>query len=282
MKLLYVVLTLILLLSLASAVNIQSGAIVQNSQNNTGIQATIQTMPQNVSVQEESAWIGETLTDNSFLQVGYMIPNQTGFSAHETCFTDNSSEGTVSIVKGQPMLFWEWFDKYEDTCEYLVQYPLDKNTYHTYAIKSIGSEWYLTVDNITIGMVKENASTAKVSSIVFEEVSVKENVSDSFALNNITQVNFTHTYSYRYNGTISNGSLIPYSSGIIKPVYGPQIDGNRMQIEDKIPQQAQVNVIQSPMEQSNTKQSILPTIIGLSIVCAGLIVSLYIGMRMAR
>ncbi len=85
----------------------QSGVTAQqNTSYNQGTSAEIQVnYNQNVSVGSFGFWAGETLSNNAFVQVGYIIENASGnYSYREGC-----SSCVIYLEKDQPAWFWEYF-----------------------------------------------------------------------------------------------------------------------------------------------------------------------------
>jgi hypothetical protein len=84
----------------------QSGARGSNNAAfNNGGSITIQTIYQNATDGSLGFWLGESLSNGAFIQVGYEIPNATGY--YSTSCTNSSLD--VYLKAGSPAWFWEYF-----------------------------------------------------------------------------------------------------------------------------------------------------------------------------
>lgn len=85
---------------LQSGVNAQ-----QNLTYNQGASADIQlNYNQNISYGSFGFWIGETLSNDAFLQLGYILENQSGNYSYGSC-----ESCVIYLNKDQPAWFWEYF-----------------------------------------------------------------------------------------------------------------------------------------------------------------------------
>ncbi len=160
MKALYA--TLITLLSIALCVGIpsaqywfQSGAVgTYNSSQNSGAAVTIETVYQNTSVGSFGFWVGETLSNGAFVQVGYEVENQSGY--YPTDCNLNGCNGSVYISAGIPTWFWEYFPSNYNGSSFLGGIgPNDSagqnGSFNTYSMNSSGDVWSFYFNGQKIG-----------------------------------------------------------------------------------------------------------------------------------
>ena len=167
---------LLLLLPLASAQYwFQSGVRAgTGSYFNHGAKVTIQTVSnQSISRGSMAFWTGETLADGSFLQVGYLIPNESGY--YPTNCTINGCASRTYISKGAPEWFYEYFS---GTANHTFTGNIGPNdsagpngSIHTYGFFSSGDKWSFFMDGKVLGSVLlgSNNSGSNVAS-AFAEV----------------------------------------------------------------------------------------------------------------
>lgn len=146
----------------------QSGADGSSlASNNQGASVTIQTIYQNASVGSLGFWVGETLSNGAFIQIGYEIVSTSG-DYPQSCgpgVGGSSCSGSTYIKAGVPTWFWEYFPaRYNGGAFYG---GIGENgsvglngSYHTYSFKSVGNTWLLYVDNIQVGSVDLGTSTS--------------------------------------------------------------------------------------------------------------------------
>ena len=108
-----IITTMLLVLSLAAASRaqywFQSGVIAGSSANhNNGASVQIQTVtPQNFSAGSMAFWVGETLSNGAFLQMGYVLENQSG-NLTTNC-SQSGCASKVPVKAGQAEWFYEYF-----------------------------------------------------------------------------------------------------------------------------------------------------------------------------
>ncbi len=125
------------------------------SQYNTGASGYIETVyPQYVSYGSYGFWIGETLNNNAFVQVGYEITNTSGYYPQEC--GPSGCNGSVYIAAGYPTWFWEYFQaNYSGTGFYGGIGPNDSvglnGTFNEYSFMLNGSTWDFYFNNQLIG-----------------------------------------------------------------------------------------------------------------------------------
>ena len=88
---------------------VQTGADSGSSASyNNGAAVYIQTVgPQSLSSGAFGFWVGESIENAAFLQVGYEIPNSSGYYP-KTC-SPAGCNGSVYLTAGYPTWFWEYF-----------------------------------------------------------------------------------------------------------------------------------------------------------------------------
>ena len=77
------------------------------SHNNNGASISIQTINQNISKSSFGFWVGEHLQNNAFIQIGYVVYNESGY-LHNNC-TIYGCSSNISITKNIPFWFYEYF-----------------------------------------------------------------------------------------------------------------------------------------------------------------------------
>jgi len=140
----------------------QSGAKASSSSSrNIGTSIAIQTVYQNVSIGSLGFWVGEDVANGAFIQVGYEIPNVTGYYT-SPCL--NSSTG-VYLKAGVPTWFWEYFlsgQPSNNFCGGIGQVgSVGKNgDWNVYALKSNGNVWTAYMNNRSLGSIDLGVSTS--------------------------------------------------------------------------------------------------------------------------
>ena len=143
----------------------QSGATSSFSGiNNNGSQVYIQTTTQNYPKYGSFAfWIGETLKNNAFVQIGYEIPNQSGVYKNDC--TPSGCSSFVNLSAGKATWFWEYFPAGYDGNNFYGNIGPDGSAggngiFNLYTFKSQGNIWYMFFNNKLIGSVNLNSSTS--------------------------------------------------------------------------------------------------------------------------
>ncbi len=160
---------LLLLLSAASVANaqywFQSGAQGDfSSEYNSGASVSIQTIsPQNESFGSLGYWVGETLSNGAFIQVGYQIPNVTG--QYPTGCSPSGCTGRITLLKNEPSWFWEYFPANSSGSQFYGDIGPDgsvgaNGTFNTYSFKSSGNVWTSYVNGKQVGSVDLGASNS--------------------------------------------------------------------------------------------------------------------------
>ena len=177
----------------------QSGArSASSASNNNGASVEIQTItPQNSTSGSMAFWVGETLSNGAFIQVGYTILNETGNLSTE-CTLSGCANSTF-VRAGDAEWFYEYFTPGNNSTFY-GSTGADgsagvNGTFHTYAFYSLGSTWYFLLDNRTIGTVNVGAS----DSGPYTPIAVGEVANTSDTKNYMKQVIFANLSAYKFD-----------------------------------------------------------------------------------
>lgn len=230
-------LALALLLLMAGAVQaeywFQTGArATGNTDHNNGASVQIQTIaPQSVTSGSVAFWVGETLSNGAFIQMGYSVSNQTG-NLSTNC-TPSGCAGSVFIKAGDAEWFYEYFNPGSNSTFYGKTGPDGSaglnGTFHTYSFYSLASTWYFLFDNRTVGSVNLGAS----DSGPYQPIAIGEIANTSSAKTYMKNVNFANLSAYKYQmwlpvqsayGTVNYG--VGSKTNIANP-YGVQELGTR-------------------------------------------------------
>ncbi|MCL4387679.1 hypothetical protein M1567_00815 [Candidatus Marsarchaeota archaeon] len=162
-----VMLSILLLLGTANAQYwFQSG--VRSSQNysyNNGASINIETVyPQNITYGSFGFWVGEILSNGAFIQVGYEIPNQSGYYP-TNCSPNAKCTGKVIVKKGEPSWFWEYFPQGDNSNNFYGSVgPNDSvglnGTFNAYSFKYSNGEWNIYLNAELIGTVNLGTSNS--------------------------------------------------------------------------------------------------------------------------
>ena len=134
-----------------------------SSQNN-GAGVYIQTIePQNATYGSFGFWIGEPLKNGAFIQVGYEVPNATGY--YPSNCSPLGCNSTVYLKAGDATWFWEYFPAnytgnkfYGDVGD---NNSVGQNgTFNRYSFESNGSVWSFYLNNNTIGSINLGVSSS--------------------------------------------------------------------------------------------------------------------------
>lgn len=131
---------------------------------NNGASVYIQTVePQNVGIGAFGFWVGETLQNGAFLQVGYEVPNSSGYYPREC--SAGGCNGTVYLAAGYPTWFWEYFPAgYSGSNFYGGIGSNDSvganGTVNHYWFTGNGNVWTFYVNNESVGSVDLGASSS--------------------------------------------------------------------------------------------------------------------------
>jgi len=142
----------------------QTGAVgTYNASRNIGAAVTIETVYQNITSGSMGFWVGETLSNSAFAQVGYEIENQSGFYPNNCDIS--GCNGSVYIAAGTPTWFWEYFPQDYNGSAFLGGIGANgsagpSGSFNTYSMNSSGNVWNFYFNGNKIGSVDLGASTS--------------------------------------------------------------------------------------------------------------------------
>lgn len=122
---------------------------------NNGASVYIQTIePQNLTLGAFGFWVGETIQNTAFLQVGYEIPNSSGYYP-QTC-DPKGCNGSVYLAAGYPAWFWEYFPAGYSGASFYGGIGNNNSvgtngTFNRYWFVSDGNMWKFYFNNQTVG-----------------------------------------------------------------------------------------------------------------------------------
>ncbi len=126
---------------------------------NTGVQVEILTNSYNVSSQQEDAfWVGDVLSDGSFVQFGYLIlpPGYYCLNAHITENGTSCSGAEDNVVFSDARWFWAYFPNAQVVDDWYYGFGSansagSNSTWHLYSISSLASgDWSFMLDGVTV------------------------------------------------------------------------------------------------------------------------------------
>ncbi|MCL4404468.1 hypothetical protein M1583_00565 [Candidatus Marsarchaeota archaeon] len=224
LALVFLVVALIIIANVSSAQYwFQSGARAsQNYSNNDGASVSIETVyPQNLQYGSFGFWVGEILSNGAFIQVGYEIPNQSGYYP-TGCMQGSPCAGKVYIKKDYPSWFWEYFPAGDNSSVFYGSLgPNDSvganGTFNTYSFKYSNGLWDIYVNGKQVGSVNlgTDSSGNNVPTVFAEYADASNNnvymepvvFSNLSVYKNGMQESVSHGYSYIGYGTGSEHSL---------------------------------------------------------------------------
>ncbi|MEM3791605.1 MAG: hypothetical protein QXL16_02660 [Candidatus Micrarchaeaceae archaeon] len=212
----------------------QFGAIAERSASfNYGAMVYIKTVSQPVPKSGSLGfWVGETLSNGAFIQVGYLIQNQSG--NYPSLCTELGCKDYEYIPAGQPEWFYEYFPP-GWTGGFLgaigpVGSAGKNGTINRYGFYSIGNTWYFQFNNETLG--SEDLGTD--NSGPYLPVAFGELANSSGAYSYINPVTFFNFSIYKYGTFIGVGSATAYigygvgSKTNVPDPYGVEEVGNKV------------------------------------------------------
>lgn len=192
----------------------QSGAragydAAQNGGASVSIQAVV---PQGADGSSMAFWVGENLPNGAFLQVGYVVENQSGNYPSE-CGASGCSR-TEYLTAGNAEWFYEYFLPKENS-SFMGQIGPDASagangTFHTYAFQASGNVWQFMFDGNVVGSVALGASSS--GSDLPSALGEVANTSSNAAY--MKDVVFANLSAYK------NGAFLPVSSAYATIGYG--------------------------------------------------------------
>ncbi len=157
------IMTALLLAGTASAQYwFQSGARGSNDAGfNNGAGVSIQTIYQNATNGSLGFWVGESLPNGAFIQVGYEIANATGY--YSSSCTNMTKD--VFLDAGTPTWFWEYFASGSNNNTFCGGIGADGSagkpgSFNNYSFRSNGNVWDAYFNNLQIGSVNLGASNS--------------------------------------------------------------------------------------------------------------------------
>ncbi len=203
------------------------------TQNNNGVSAMIQTIvPQNaVNTGSLGFWVGEDLSDGSFVQVGYVVENQTGYYPNYCSAAGCNS--TVYLTAGNAQWFYEYFISGQNS-GFLGAIGSDgsagvNGTFNNYSLYSSGDTWFFKMNNKVLGEVNmPTSSSGGNSPVAFGEVA-----NTSTNQQYVKDVAFSNFSFYKSGSWMHVGKGLSYSGyGVgslqyIPDLYGVMEIGNR-------------------------------------------------------
>jgi len=184
---------------------------------NGGGSVSIQTVSQNNTSGVLGFWIGETLSNGAFIQVGYTIQNKSG--TYETNCTIAGCSSSVYVSAGSPSWFWEYFPADYFGSSFLGSIGSSGSagqigSFNTYSFNAIGNIWNLYFNDKQIGSVDLGTSTSASNPITaFAE--------DSEVGSNNT---FMNVVKFRNLSFYQNGKLLLAPEGLSYIGYGKGSD----------------------------------------------------------
>jgi hypothetical protein len=145
-------------------------------------------------------WVGETLSNGAFLQIGYEVPNETAL--FPTNCTQLKCNGTIELTAGHPAWFWEYFPAGNDGSSFFGDIGGDNSagangTFNTYSFESIGNIWYFYFNGKEVGSANLGTSNSgSYSPVAFGE--------DAQAINNSAMM---HVVQFKNFSFYNNGLL---------------------------------------------------------------------------
>ncbi len=135
----------------------QTGAVgVHNTSFNNGAGISIKTnYNQSIDYGSYGFWVGETLNNNAFIQIGYLVENQTGYYPTNCNLVKCSDK--IFINKGQPAWFWEYFLQNSSIGSFYGSVGTDgmgnSGGFNNYSFKSLGDIWIVYMNGRSIGSI---------------------------------------------------------------------------------------------------------------------------------
>jgi len=185
---------------------------VKSLQNN-GAGVYIQTVkPQQVQDGSVAYWVGEDLNNGAFLQIGYLIENQSG-SYPSQCNQSGCSD-YQNLNAGDAEWFYEYFPS-DSVDSFLGAIGADgsagvNGTFNNYSFYSRGDTWYFSFDGNVVGDVNlGTGSSGDNVPIAFGEVA-----------NTTTSKQVLRPVAFKNLGFYSNGAFLLVPQGYSYIGYG--------------------------------------------------------------
>ena len=212
---------------------------------NNGASVSIQTVWQNVSDGSLGFWVGETLSNDAFIQAGYQIVNATG--EYPTSCNMRGCNGNTTLTAGEPTWFWEYFPADGGNDTFYGGIGSDgsaglNGTFNNYTFRSNGNVWTAYFNNVPMGSVNLGASQSGINS----PTAIGELADTSIGTQTMQKVIFGNLQFYANQSpeAVPMGySLISYWKGsdtLLANPYGVEEIGNRVnyfEVGSGLPQQ---------------------------------------------
>lgn len=156
----------------------QTGAYQNHINNESGASIVIENVNNTVSSQGDvSAWIGASLSNTAFLQVGYFTATQNGNYVSNTC--DPLSK-PVFLKTGTQTWFWEYFSSGLAGAANCSEIGPEGSVGHigqfnTYGFNNVNGTWFFYLNNKTIGSTNLGNSTMTQIGITLEYAGATNN-----------------------------------------------------------------------------------------------------------
>ena len=215
----------VIMVSLANAQYwFQSGVRGQLFRPNTGAGASIETITsQNISRGSYAFWVGETLSNGEFLQVGYFVPNNTGLRC--SYYSVSGCTGSVLVTKGEPTWFWEYFTDNGNNSSFLGELggsgTVGQNgTFNQYSFVSNGDLWTFYLNGNVIGSITLGASSSGPNPpLAYGEYANAPN--NSAFISPVMFKNFTMYYDGAFHPLPKAYAYVGYGVGSSTAMSGP-------------------------------------------------------------
>ncbi len=192
----------------------QAGARAGPASNaNSGASVQIETvLPQKLGMGTMGFWMGENLPNGAFLQVGYVVENQSGM--YPTDCDLNGCSGSEYLNASDAEWFYEYFLP-GDNGTFLGSLGPDKSAgpngqFNTYSFYAVGSTWYFLFNNRTLG----SAFLGVSNSGPYSPLAMGELANSTGASVRMSKVIFTNLSEYKY------GTYFPVSEAYGTLGYG--------------------------------------------------------------
>ncbi len=221
----------------------QTGVRASNGAgSNNGASVAIQTVYQNATEGSLGFWVGESLSNGAFIQVGYEITNSTGYYSSSCSNTTKS----VYIRAGVPTWFWEYFGKNSNNEMFCGGIGPNGSAgqdgdFNTYSFRSSGNVWDTYFNNQLIGSVDLGTGNSGPNppSALAEYANTSTN---KFPLKNVTFKNLLFYIDNNSRIVPTGYSSVSYGKGSLTALtnpYGVQEIGDYIDyfvVGSKVPQ----------------------------------------------
>ncbi len=130
---------------------------------NSGASVAINTVYQNVTYGSLGFWVGETLENGAFVQIGYEITNQSG--EYPTNCSPSGCTNNTYIQAGVPTWFWEYFPAGYNGGNFYGGIGPNASagangSFNTYSFKSSGNTWNFYFNGQLVGSTDLGTSSS--------------------------------------------------------------------------------------------------------------------------